>query len=371
MNVDGFVAPGLTRVADILRASLAADEEIGAGFAAIQDGRVLVNIWGGHADRARTRPWAEDTIVQVHSTTKAIASIVMARIVDDGLLSYDDRVADLWPDFAVHGKDALTIAQMMSHQAGLSGFPDPIDPQDWLDPPKLAALLAAQAPIWPPGSASGYHPLTWGYLVGEVARRASGRSLGTLLREDICAPLKIDFQIGVRPEDDHRVAEIRKPSKPANFGEINPARRAAFFTPWASAPRDAEQWRRVEIPSANGHGTALSVAQLCSVLACGGRIGSMRVLSPIGYAELTRPRISGPDLVLPFDVDWRAGVLGNAQGFYGPNRGAFGHSGSGGSCGFGDPVTKISVGYVMNKQSPFIMGDPRSLKLIEALYACL
>jgi CubicO group peptidase (beta-lactamase class C family) len=191
------------------------------------------------------------------------------------------------------------------------------------------------------------------------------------LHEDICAPLGIAFFIGT-PEPEHaRAAEIKKPSRPGDFGEMTPPRKAAFFTPWATTRRDSPQWRSIEIPSANGHGTALAVARLFETYATGGAIGASRILSQEAFDALTTRRFKGDDLVLPFNVDWRTGVIGNSNGFYGPNPEAIGHSGAGGSCGFGDPAAGVSAGYVMNKQSHHIMGDPRALRMVEALYSCL
>lgn len=367
--IDGHVAPGFERVYEAFEAGL--PEELGAGFAAVRDGEVVVDLWGGWADRAATRPWARDTIVPVYSTTKGVSALVLAMLADQGLFDYEAPLASLWPAFGAHGKDKVTIAQTLAHQAGVPGFIEPIDPDLWLDPPACAEAIAALAPLWPPGSVPGYHPLTWGYIAGEIALRASGRSLGTVLREDICKPLSVDFQIGT-PESEHaRCAEMKKPARAGAFGEITAPRKAAFFTKWAAPVRGSTQWRKIEIPSANGHATALGVARLYEAYATEGEIAGRRVLSHEGFAALTRRRWKGGDLVLPFDIDWRTGVIGNSNRFYGPNLEACGHSGMGGSVGFGDPVTGLSVGYVMNKQSHHIMGDPRSLKLIDALYACV
>ena len=296
---------------------------------------------------------------------------MLAWLADQGLIDYDAPLAALWPAFGAHGKHRVSIAETLAHQAGVPGFVDPINPDLWLDPPACAEAIAALEPMWPPGTASGYHPLTWGYIAGEIAQRATERSLGTILREEICAPLAIDFQIGT-PESEHaRCAEMKKPSRAGEFGEITPPRKAAFFTPWAAPTRGSTQWRKIEIPSANGHGTALAVAQLYELYATGGEIAGKRILSQEGFDALAKRRWLGDDLVLPFHIDWRTGAIGNSNRMYGPNPEALGHSGMGGSCGFGDPVARVSVGYVMNRQSHHIMGDPRSLKLIEALYACL
>lgn len=367
--VEGFVAPGFERVRDAFAAGLS--DELGAGFAAVRNGEVVADLFGGWANRERTRPWTRDTIVPVYSSTKGVAAIVAAWCVAQGLLDYDAPVASLWPEFGVHGKERVSVAQALAHQAGVPGFLAPIDPDLWLDPPACAAAIAALEPLWAPGSASGYHPLTWGYIAGEIVQRAAKRSLGTILREEICQPLGLDFRIGT-PEAEHaRAAEIRKPSQGGDFGEITPPRKAAFFTKWAAPVRGSAQWRKIEIPSANGHGTALALARLNEVYASGGSIGGARLLSQQAFDVLTAPRFLGADLVLPFEVDWRTGILGNHNRFYGPNPEAFGHSGSGGSCGFGDPVAGVSAAYVMNRQSHHIMGDPRPLKLIDALYSCL
>ena len=370
MQIEGFIASGFEHVAEAFAANFDAGEEMGAGFAALRHGETLIDVWAGKADRAGAKAWARDTLVPVYSATKGIGAIIVALCVERGQLRYEDRVSDLWPAFGAHGKDKLTVAETLSHQAGVPGFIEPIDAELWLDPPACAEAIAALAPLWPPATASGYHPLTWGYIVGEIVRRAAGRSLGTILSEDICAPNGIDFHIGL-PDDQHeRCADMLKPKRIADFGPLTPIKRAAFLEPWSAPKRGGALWRRIEIPSANGHGTALSVAQLYGLFATG-EIGGRRILSQQTYNALVARRIQGEDLVLPFTLDWRSGLLGNAQMFYGPNRDALGHSGSGGSCGFGDPATGVSIGYVMNKQSHHLMGDPRALRVIEALYSCL
>ena len=368
-GVEGFIAPSYERVADVFAASLESGDDLGAGFAAYRDGELVLDIWGGTADRASNMQWKRDTLAPVFSTSKGISAIVAAWCVEQKYFRYDQRVSEIWPAFA-NGKEHLTVAQALSHQAGVPGFPEPIDPELWLDPPALGAQLAALAPLWPPGTASGYHPMTWGYIVGEIVNRVSGRTLGTILREDICAPFGIDFHIGLPDSEHHRCPEIVKPRRFADFGEITPIKRAAFLTAWAAPKRNTAEWRRLELPSHNGHGTARAVAQLFGVVANSGAIEGKQLLSSDTFAQLVQPRITGRDLVLPFDLDWRSGLLGNAQFFYGPNRGALGHSGSGGSFGFGDTEARVSAGYVMNKQSHHLMGDPRALRLIEALYAC-
>lgn len=369
-QIHGFAAPGFEGVRAAFAQNFAEAKELGAAFAAVRDGEILCNLWGGHADRARTRAWAADTLVPVFSATKPIAALIVARLAGQGLIDYEALLAQYWPQWGA-GKEGLSVAQALSHQAGVCGFLEPIDPALWLDPPALAAALAALAPLWPPGSASGYHPLTWGYIAGELVRRVSPRSLGSILREDICAPLAIDFHIGLPDSEHARVAEIQRPTEFPELGPLTPMKRAAFLTRWAAPDRGGAQWRQVEIPSANGHGTALAMARLYQVYADGGKIDGQDITGPPAFAALTRIRIEGPDLVLPSLQSFGAGVMGNAYGVYGPNRAGFGHAGWGGSMGLADPAERLSAAYVMNRQSNKLQGDPRAQRLIAALYEAI
>jgi len=371
MFTQGSVAPGFEKVAEAFAQNFEDGAELGASFAAIVDGEVVADLWGGYADRNKTRLWDADTLVPVYSTTKAIAALVVARLVDDGALDYDAPVASVWPEFAANGKAEITLAQALSHQGGLCGFKDPIDPALWLDPPALAAALAPLAPLWPPGAASGYHPLTWGYIAGEIALRASGRTLGTILAEDICDRFGIDFWIGLPDEEHERCAEIQKPKTAPVLGELTELKRIAFMTKWSAPDRGGALWRRIEIPSANGHGTALSVAQLYGVYANGGLLDGETVIGTEPFAALTKTRIDNDDLVLPGRVQFAAGPMRNVSGVYGPNPHTLAHSGWGGSMGLGDPDRRLSAGYVMNRQDHHLQGDPRPRRLIEALYGCL
>jgi CubicO group peptidase (beta-lactamase class C family) len=365
------VAEGFGPVADAFRQNFTEGLEIGAGFCAIREGQVLVDLTGGHADRARTQVFTATTLTPVYSTTKPVAAMVIAMLVDRGVLAYDAPVASVWPEFGAHGKATVTLVQALSHQAGVPGFPTAIDPDLWLDPPALSAALAALTPMWEPGTASGYHPLTYGYIAGEVVRRATARTLGTVLREEITGPLGIDFYIGTPPSEHARCAEMARPTAMAHLGDITPERRAAFLERWSAPARGGPAWRQAEIPSANGHGTARSVADLYQALALQGRIGERRLWSADTHAQLSQRRIIGPDRVVPFICDWGAGVMRNAGRVYGPNKDTLGHSGWGGSCGFGDPALGLSGAYVMNRQDTNLVGDPRAGRLITALYGCL
>ena len=351
--------------------NFARGEELGARFSLVENGQLVVDIWGGHADRAKTRPFDQTTLAPIFSTTKALAALLIARSVEAGRLDYGQKVADLWPDFAQAGKGAITVDQVMSHQDGLSGFPEEMDPALWFDWDAICAKLAAMAPIWPPGTASGYHPITYGYLAGEIFRRAEGRTMGQALREDFAVPFELDLWIGLPDAEHHRVADLMRPGALPNFGHLNDATRAAFLTPWAQpGGRDPAAWRRMEIPSATGHATAPALARLMGALANDGWLDGEDILSPALISEMARERIRGMDLVLPFEMSWGAGVMRNETiQVWGPGMATFGHSGWGGSCAFADPQRRLAGAYTMNKQSAALIGDPRSMRLIAAAYA--
>ncbi|WP_396271875.1 serine hydrolase domain-containing protein [Hyphomonas sp.] len=369
--ISGFTAPGFEAVQDAFADNFARGEEQGAGFAVLLDGEVIVDLQGGWADRAGTKPWNAGTIVPVYSTTKGISALILAMATEALPAGYETPVSEVWPEFAAAGKEAVTIGEVASHQAGLPGFIDEIDPALWLDPPACAAALAALAPMWPPGTAHGYHPLTWGYLVGEIVARITGRTLGTILREDITAPLGIDFRIGL-PEAEHaRIAEILRPKALAPLGEITPPRRAAFLTKWSAPDRGGAIWREIEIPSANGHGTASAVATLYNAYANVGLIGGKRLMRPGTFAALTAARVDGPDFVLPMITRFGAGIMHNNLKAFGPFEDGLGHCGWGGSLAIASPSRGLTCAYVMNRQSSSLVGDPRAVRLVEAVAGCL
>jgi len=347
--------------------------ELGARFTIVQDGAVVFDDWDGFADRGRTRPFDDRTLTPVFSTTKALAAIMVARLVDQRRLDYAQPVAEVWPEFAQAGKGAVTVEQALSHQAGLPGFLDKMDPADWFDWDLICSRLAAMAPLWPPGSASGYHAVTFGYLAGEIFRRVDGRTLGRALAEDLAGPLGLDLFIGLHDAEFDRVADLERPKQLPDFGQVTDPKRAAFLSPWAApGGRGGDVWRRAEIPSANGHATAEALARLMGALAGDGALGGRTVLSPAAIAALSAERIVGPDLVLPFELSWGAGVMRNsAFAPYGPGPDSFGHSGWGGSCVLVDPARGVAMAYVMNKQSAQLIGDDRAVRLIRTAYACL
>lgn len=372
-DIQGFAQPRFAPVRDAFAANFESGQELGARFTLVQAGETVVDLWAGFADRQRTRPFDDRTLTPLFSTTKAVAALLIARLVEQGKLWYDQPVAEVWPEFAAAGKAAITVEQVMSHQEGLSGFPDQMEPALWFDWDAICARLAAMAPLWPPGTASGYHPITFGYLAGEIFRRVDGRTMGTVLRDDLAKPFGLDLWIGLPDAEHDRVADLQRPSGLPDFGELNDATKAAFLTPWSSpAGRGQAEWRRMEIPSANGHATAPALARLMGALANDGWLDGEVILSPALIAEASRERIRGQDLVLPFEMSWGAGFMRNAPvKVWGPGEQTFGHSGWGGSCAFADPETKLAGAYVMNRQSTDLLGDQRPKRLIEAAYAAL
>lgn len=347
--------------------------EQAARFSVCVEGETVIDLWAGRADAAGATPFGPDTLVPVFSTGKAVMALLVARAVERGKLAYEEKIADLWPDFGQAGKDRITVGQLLSHQAGLPGFDSPADPDIWFQPQAVLDRLAAQAPMWPPGEASGYHPITVGFLANEVFRRADGRTMGQALREDLADPFGLDLWIGLPQAEHGRVAQLKKPSAPPDLGEIDAIKRAAFLDR-GSAPggRGSAEWRMAEIPSANLHGTALALARLMSVLAAGGGLEGQPVLSPSVLTQAMRERVWGRDRVLPFEMSWAAGFTRNKRlNIFGPNPDAVGHCGWGGSCAFADPAARVSAAYVMTRQSPHLIGDPRALRLINALYGAL
>jgi CubicO group peptidase (beta-lactamase class C family) len=264
------------------------------------------------------------------------------------------------------------VGQLISHQGGLSGFMPPQTPEVWFDRIETLNILCAQTPLWPVGQGSGYHPITGGYILGEVFRRIDGRSMGQALHEDLSLPFGLDIFLGTPESEWPRIADLQKPTSPPDLGLLDDIKRSAFLDK-GSAPqgRGSGPWRIMEIPSANIHATALALAELMAIVASGGWLKDKRLMSLSTLAQATRERVYGQDRVLPFKLSWAAGFLRNrGLGIYGPNERAIGHSGWGGSCVMADPERKLSIAYVMNRQSSKLIGDPRPLALIETIYAC-
>lgn len=369
MVLSGYCQPHLTPVRAAFDRLFAEGQEVGAAVAVSIDGAPALHLWGGWRDKARTVPWTADTLVPVYSTGKAVAALGIATLVSDGVLSYDTPMGDLWPQFFA---PELTVAQVMSHQAGVPGLRGPFDPAQWYDWDAMVAAIAAETPFWTPGTDQGYHPVTFGFLAGKIARAAAGRTLGQIVHARLCDPLNLDLWFGVPEREVMRSADLIRPMAAPDLGDITPERRAAFLEKWSSpAGRGGDVWRASDLPAVNMHTTADSLAHVFSVIACGGVVDGQTLLHRHALTGLVAERTHKPDRVLPYTLSWGAGVLRNTLGFYGANPDAVGHSGWGGSCVFADPEHRLSFAYVMNKQSNKLLGDPRPQALISALYDCL
>jgi CubicO group peptidase (beta-lactamase class C family) len=379
-QVQGECAARFRAVREVFEKSFAAGREVGASFAAFLDGEPVVDLWGGHADAARTRAWERDTIVNVFSTTKAMAALCLHQLAERGGVDLDAPVGSVWPEFAQSGKAALPVRYLLSHRAGLAALRAPLPTEALWDWRRMTDALAAEAPWWEPGSAHGYHAMTFGFLVGEVARRATGRTLGAHFRDEVAKPLGADFWIGLPASEEGRVAELVPPS-PAALAAAGSAARPAPDSllakvmgnpPLAPETANRAEWRRAEIPAANGHGNARSVARVMAALACGGTVGGVRVLGADALARATREDCRGPDLVLGVPMRWGLGFMLSSDALpLSPSGRAFGHGGWGGSLGIADPDARLSWAYVMNQMSAGTLGDTRAFELAHALYAAL
>lgn len=371
----GTLTPGFEPVRDAIFTNFRENEELGCQIAIFRHGEPLVDLCAGWVDRKQATEVSDTTLFSVFSSGKSMAALVIAHLVNQGHLDYAAPVSYIWPEFSRHGKADLTLAQLMSHQSGLCGITDEtFVPQDWIDFDKVISVLEDQAPLFPPGSQSGYSPITFGFLAGEMARRADPekRRLGLILRDGLAKPAGADVHIGLDAKDHSRVAQMVKPRKLANLGTINAATQAAFLKPWSSPGKiSGEQWREAELAGSNCQATARGLATLMQAFV-DGHVGRRSILSKPAHAEATRSRIKGEDAVLPFTLDYAAGVMRNDPNYYyGPTAETVGHSGWGGSAVFADPVTGLHGAYVMNRQAEHLMGDPRANRVIKAAYDAL
>ncbi|MGZ6014087.1 MAG: serine hydrolase domain-containing protein [Caulobacteraceae bacterium] len=354
--------------------NLASGADLGASFCATLEGEVVVDLWGGFADAAKTRPWQRDTIVNVYSTTKTMTALCALILADRGELDFDAPVAKYWPEFAANGKAEVKVSHLMAHSAGLSGWKERITIEDLYDWEKVTALLAAQAPLWPPGSQAGYHAISQGYLVGEVVRRITGRSLGTFFREEIAEPLGADFHIGLPASEDDRVAELIPPvsGTGAGEGQQNEIQAITFNNPVidVSATR-TRGWRGAEIPAAGGTGNARSIAQVHAILANGGVAQGKRFMSEAGCRKALELQIEGEDLMLGRGARYGMGfgLSGGIVPLPGPNMIFWG--GYGGSLVIIDMDRRTSFGYAMNRMQGTTTGDMRALGLAMAMWTAL
>lgn len=391
-EVHGHCDARFRAVRDLLAARLGSGEELGAAIAFRLDGVSVVDVWGGFVDRARKTPWRRDTLVNTYSTTKGLTALCAHQLVDRGRLDLDAPVARYWPEFAAGGKQEIPVRWLLSHQAGLPAVRERLEPDALYDWPRMTAALAKQEPWWEPGARHGYHAVTFGFLVGEVVRRVSGRSVGTWLREEVAGPLGADFHIGVPERDDARVAPVfgrlaPPPGQPGGRGVEGPLgdflrdmtdpdtmTGAAFSNPARGAEAvNTRPWRAAEIPAVNGHGTAEALARVYGALALGGELDGVRLLSTEAVSRAREEQAFGPDAVLG-GLPMRYGLgfmLRHDFMPLSPNASAFGHPGAGGSIGMADPEARVGFGFTMNRMKLGLVGGPTAFAAIGAFYDAL
>ena len=375
MEIHGECDPQFSKVKETFEKLYQEDREIGSCFAVYKDGNPLVELWGGFQDKDKTKPWQKDNLVTVYSTTKGVAAFCIALAMEKGLLKYEEKVGTYWPEFASNGKEDNTVGMLMSHQAGICS-PETRNVDDYYNQNLMAEKLAGMTPIWEPGTASGYHSMTFGWLTSELILRVTGKSLGTFFREEVGDQHEIDFFIGLPESEDHRVAElvpfeiVRNENSEQQKIELTEAQKSQRNSAGTLDIQNTKAWRQAEIPSANGQGNARGLAKFYSLIVP--EDNSLKLLKDDTVNQMTTMQIEGRDLVLAVQVRWGVGfILNKHKVIYGPIESAFGHSGYGGSCAFGDPENKIGVSYVMNRMLDNFNADGRSIELINATYDCL
>lgn len=378
VDVGGYFDPKFLPAIEQFAENIANDGDVGASFAVSIDGEVVIDVWGGHLDAARTMPWQQDTLVNVWSSTKTVSFLCALVLADRGLLDFDAPVSDYWPEFASNGKENVLVWHFMNHAAGLSGLDQQVTVDDQYDWAKMTALLAAQAPWWEPGTRSGYHGLTQGYLIGELVSRITGKSLGQFLRDEIAGPLDADFYIGAPDAILPRICDLIIPPETTSSNDQldddpESISRRSFRSPEARAEAcNTLAWRKAEMPAANGQGNARSLMRLQTPLACGGSAFGVDLVSAATARSIMEERISGVDLVLKMPVAFGLGfALNKGPVPLTPNPNSCFWAGWGGSNVVIDQDARVVTAYAMNKMFPSLLGDTRSYLIRQKFYECL
>jgi CubicO group peptidase (beta-lactamase class C family) len=370
----GFTQDQFAPVRAAFEANFENGGDAGASYCVTHNGETVVDLWGGSADEAGERPWQMDTIVNVYSTTKTMTALTALLLADRGELDFDAPVKRYWPQFAANGKGDVKVSHLMSHSAGLSGWKEKITKNDLYDWEKVTSLLAAQAPFWTPGTAPGYHALTQGYLVGEVVRRITGKTLGTVFREEIAEPLDADFWIGLPASEDGRVADLIPPppgTAIADTAQTELARNMANNPGVDVSETRKRAWRDAEIPAAGGTGNARSVAEIHVLLANGGTAKGKQLLSEAGCRKALEPQIEGTDLIMGTQVRYGMGFGLPCPMIPLPNPNTLFWGGYGGSLVIIDLDARATLAYAMNRMARTTTGDMRAYGLAMATWQAM
>jgi CubicO group peptidase (beta-lactamase class C family) len=373
----GFCDSKFAAVQEEFEKNLEERGDIGASFAATIDGEYVIDLWGGHRDAEKTLPWQEDTIANVYSTSKTMTFISALILADRGELDLQAPVADYWPEFAVNGKENVKVSHFLCHAAGVPGLSRVFEPEELYNWDLVCADLTAQEPWWEPGTQSGYHAITQGFLIGEIVRRVSGMSMGTFFKENVADKVDADFHIGLDPSNFNRVADlIPDPASASplgmNMDKESITGRVFGSTNLPVGSVNSAGWRQAEIPAANGHGNARSVVKAQTAMANHGSAFGVELLSPEGCERAREVQIESTDLVLGFPIKFAMGyAFGNPLLPVTPNPNAIWWAGAGGSTIVIDEDNKLCFSYVMNQMKAAMVGDERSGSLTKALYASL
>ncbi|MET9215327.1 MULTISPECIES: serine hydrolase domain-containing protein [unclassified Nocardia] len=374
MSAAGFCLDEFAGVRAAFDEELDGGAEVGAALCVTVDGEPVLDLWGGWADPGKTRRWGVDTLVNVFSVTKTMTALCALLLVDRGDLDLDARVAAYWPEFAANGKDAVLVRHLLSHTSGVSGWEKPIELADIYDTEAAAARLATQAPWWEPGTASGYHAINYGHLIGELVRRITGRSLGRFFAEELAGPLGADFHIGTGPEHADRIATLIPPELPEfdlSTLDQDSVLIKTLTSPWLEIGETATPaWRAAEIGGTNGHGNARSVARIQSLIANGGELSGRRFLSPATIELIFREQADGVDLALLTPLRFGIGYgLPRPQTFpHIPDGRVCWWAGYGGSMVVNDLDRRITFAYTMNRMATGLIGSDRCDRYLKATF---
>jgi CubicO group peptidase (beta-lactamase class C family) len=368
-SVDGLVAAGFEPVRDAFVANFEQMTEVGAAVSVRRHGRPVVDLWGGIADPTTGRPWRPDTLQVVYSITKSATAACAHLLAQRGQLDFDTPVAHYWPEFAAAGKDRIPVRWLLSHQAGLPVLDDPLPPADVLSWDPVVRALAAQAPVWNPGTIHGYHAMTYGYLVGEVVRKVSGHTLGTFFAQEIAAPHGMDFWIGLPRTELSRVSHLIGQSASTSLPDPTSLLARSMGISAQVLDFNDPAVQTAELPATNGTCTARALAHFYAALL--DKVDGTRILDESTLAMATAEQVNGMDLVLgaPTRFALGFGLPLPSMPWWSPT--AFGNSGLGGSLGYADPATGIAFGYVMNRLDPDMSSDMRAANLVEAVRVSL